>query len=285
MMSPMIQKLPLSVSTSFVAKSFRTPDFEVPWHQHIEYELILFTEGNGMTFIGNYVGDFKEGDIYFIGSNVPHNFKKQERDQVTSAIVVQFTSDFWGADFLKIPENSNINELFALSMNGIKLEGESNNTLGQLIKKLEKAEGFSRISTLFNCLQVIIDEKCKIILSTRQMNLLNKKYKERLDKIFQYTIINFQQPISLPQIARIANMSITAFCGYFKKSTKKTYMDFLNEIRIGYACALLQDTDKSISDICYESGFNTPVNFNKQFLKIKKTTPSRFRNKFTKDFA
>ncbi len=279
-MKPFIQKLPLATDTSFIAKTFRTPHFEVSWHQHIEYELILFTEGNGMCFIGNHVGEFKTGDIFFIGSNVPHTFQKKDEQQIASAVVVQFTGFFWGKDFLNIPENSKLNELFILSMKGLKIEGKIKPILGGLIADLEMAKGFSRICLLCNCLQVIIEEKQKRPLSTRQMSTLNDKYKKRLDKTFDYTISNFQQPISLQDISKITNMSVTAFCSYFKKSTKKSYVEFLNEIRVGYACQLLQDTDKPIVDICYESGFNTTVNFNKQFLKIKKTTPRQFRNEF-----
>ena len=103
-MRPFIQRLLPDESSSFIAKTFRTPHFEVGWHQHLEYELILFTEGSGMSFIGNHVGEFEAGDIYFIGSNLPHTFQRTG-DQPASAVVVQFRDDFWGKDFLHIPEN------------------------------------------------------------------------------------------------------------------------------------------------------------------------------------
>ena len=100
--APLVQKLPLNESTSFVAKTFRTPAFEVGWHQHIEYELILFTEGSGMSFIGNQVDEFETGDIFFLGANLPHTFQKTG-DQITSAVVIQFCDSFWGKEFLHIP--------------------------------------------------------------------------------------------------------------------------------------------------------------------------------------
>ncbi|MFP5041118.1 AraC family transcriptional regulator [Parasediminibacterium sp. JCM 36343] len=281
-MKPLVQKLPLNAHTSFVAKTFTSPHFEVPWHQHIEYELILFTQGNGMSFIGNYVGEFKTNDIFFIGSQVPHTFQKQYDGMVGSAVVVQFTDDFWGKAFLALPESNELKELFMLSIKGIRIEGEAKAQLAALIVALETATGFLRIGILCDCLQLILDEKDKITLSTGQMNLVNTKDKQRLDDTIQYTIKHFQQPITLAAIAKVANMSVTAFCAYFKKSTKKQYISFLNEVRIGYACTQLQETDKPIIDICYDSGFNTAVNFNKQFLKIKGTTPSQFRSNFGK---
>lgn len=233
-----------------------------------------------MAFIGNYVGQFSCGDIFFIGSNVPHTFRKQTKNLIASAVVVQFTDDFWGKDFLNIPENNEVRELFTTSMKGLQLEGETKFALVELIKELENAKGFSRITILCNCLKLIVEERSKTTLSTRQMSLLNDKYKQRIDTVFQYTIANFREPITLPQIASKANMSVTAFCAYFKKSTKKSYIEFVNEVRISYACKLLQDTDKSVINVCYESGFNTAVNFNKQFLKVKKITPSQYRNRF-----
>ena len=103
---------------------------------------------------------------------------------------------------------------------------------------------------------------------------------ERIDKVFRHTIDHFRQGVSLADIAEISGMSVPAFCSYFKKSTKKTYVDFLNEIRIGFACKLLIETDLNIINVCLESGFNTLANFNKQFLKIKGTTPSKYRKAF-----
>src|SRR5580698_1569123 len=103
-MKPLLQKLPLPSDQSFIAQTFRTPHFEVGWHQHIEYELILFTEGSGMTFVGNHVGAFDTGDIYFLGAHLPHTFQKTGT-QTTSAVVIQFRDNCWGPDFFHLPEN------------------------------------------------------------------------------------------------------------------------------------------------------------------------------------
>src|SRR6187551_2733123 len=103
-MKPIIEKLPLEENSSFVAKTHATPQFEVPWHQHIENELILFTAGEGTSYIGNYVGEFKTGDVFFLGSNLPHTFQKANAQLYTSAVVVHFKEDFWGSAFLQLPE-------------------------------------------------------------------------------------------------------------------------------------------------------------------------------------
>lgn len=279
-MKPLIEKLPLAEDTSFLAKTFCTPHFEVPWHQHIEYELIFFTEGEGASFIGNYVGDFKCGDIFFLGSNLPHTFQKAEKDLFTSAVVVQFKEDFWGNDFMQLPESRLIKNLFEASMHGLKINEQCRKQLAPLITRLEKATGFDRIITLCNCLLLIAQQQDYVKLSTQEIKAFNSKNKERIDKILQYTIDYFQEPVTLEDVAKSAAMSVPAFCNYFKKSTKKTYIDFLNEVRVGYACKQLIDTQNNIASICYDSGFNTLANFNKQFLKVKKLTPSGYRKTF-----
>ncbi|MCW3108541.1 MAG: helix-turn-helix protein [Segetibacter sp.] len=279
-MKPLIEQLPLSDDTSFVARTHRTPNFEVNWHQHIEYELILFTEGAGLSFIGNYVGEFEVGDIFFLGANLPHTFKKSG-DLVTSAVVVHFREDFWGNQFLNLPESKEIKHLLQASLQGLKITGKSKDLLQPLITSLEKEKGFRRIITLCECLELLAKKEEFETLSTQEVKEVNNKNRERIDRIFHYTMENFKEPIQLSSVAKLADMSIPAFCNYFKKSTRKKYIDFLNEVRIGYACKLLIDeANITVEAASYESGFNTIANFNKQFLKVKGMTPSKYRKIF-----
>ncbi|MCW3114238.1 MAG: helix-turn-helix protein [Segetibacter sp.] len=279
-MKPLIEQLTLSDNTSFVARTHRTPNFEVNWHQHIEYELILLTEGAGLSFIGNYVGEFEVGDIFFLGANLPHTFKKSG-ELVTSAVVVHFREDFWGTDFLNLPESKQIADLLQRSLQGLKITGKSRELLNPLIRSLEKEKGFRRIITLCECLEMLAKKEEFITLSTQEVKEVNNKNRERIDRIFHYTMENFKEPIQLSSIARLADMSVPAFCNYFKKSTRKKYIDFLNEVRIGYACKLLtNDANITVEAASYESGFNTIANFNKQFLKVKAMTPSKYRKTF-----
>lgn len=279
-MKPIVEKLTPGESHSFVARTYRTPGFEVPWHQHIEYELILFTEGHGTSFIGNYIGNFKTGDIFFLGSNLPHCFQKAYKQLVTSAVVVQFRDDFWGSAFLQLPEAKKIRNLLNISSKGLRIKTALQNALTPMIKKLEQVSGFERIIIICECLNKIAETRQFETVSTQDIKELNARNRDRLDKIFSYTIENFDDAVTLDAIAGHVNISVPAFCNYFKKSTKKTYIDFLNEVRIGHACKLLMETGKSVENICYESGFNTIANFNKQFQKVKNITPSRYRKNF-----
>lgn len=278
-MKPLIEKLTLSEGHSFVARTYRSPNFEVPWHQHIEYELICFTEGYGKSYIGNHIGEFVTGDVFFLGSNLPHTFQN-DPEVITSAVVVQFNGDFWGSNFLELPESKSIRQLLEASAQGLKLHGEGKVQLQVMIGALEHKSGFARITGLCECLERIASLKEIQSLSTKKIRQENTKHKERIDTIFEFTLKSFQNNITLKAVAAEVSMSIPAFCNYFRKSTKKTYIDFVNELRVGHACKLLTDTQKSILEICYESGFNTLTNFHKQFLKLKGTAPSLYRKHF-----
>ena len=279
-MKPFVEKLNLAERNSFYVRTHSTPHFEVPWHQHIELELILFKEGFGSAFIGNNISDFKEGDIYLLGANLPHTFQKNNKDLFVSAVVIQFREDFWGEDFIALPECKSIKELFDTSLHGLKITGKTKQLLYEIITGLEELSGVYRIIRLAECLQMIEEGKEYEIVSTHEVKEFNSHNKERIDNIYKYTIEHFYDPITLEQVAGITAMSVPAFCNYFKKSTKKTYIEFLNEVRIDNACKLLIDTEKSINDICYNSGYNTLVNFNKQFHKVKHMTPSHYRKVF-----
>jgi len=279
-MRPFVEKLHLDENTSFYARTHNTPRFEVPWHQHVELELILFKKGFGTAFIGNHVGVFNAGDIYLLGSNLPHTFQKTKKDLFVSALVVQFEEHFLGTGFLEIPEARSLPELFATALKGILVKGKTRKMLYELVNELEQRQGLSRVTRLIECLNLIAETKEYETLSTQEVKEFNSKNKERIDKIYQYTIDHFSESISLGQVAALASMSIPAFCSYFKKCTKKTYIEFLNEIRIGNACKLLTETQKPVSEICFECGFNTPANFNKQFYKVKGRTPMQYRKLF-----
>jgi AraC-like DNA-binding protein/quercetin dioxygenase-like cupin family protein len=281
-MKTFIEKLPLTENTSFVARTQRTPHFEVPWHQHVELEMILITEGQGTSYVGNYVGNYSVGDIFFLGSNLPHTFQKSNEEMIASGIVVQFTEDFWGKDFMQLPECRQLKRLFDISLKGLRVKDSSKIKLKPMIEQLEHTSGFQRILQLCNCLMVLTEKNSYEQLSTQDILQFNPKQKERIDAIFQYTIQCFQESFAVSDVAKNVNMSVPAFCSYFKKCTKKTYIDFLNEVRIGHACKQLMDTQMTVAEIAYESGYNTLVNFNKQFLKFKKSTPSAYRKAFMK---
>lgn len=276
-MTAFTQKLPLRGKTSFVARTYRTPEFEVGWHQHPEIELILHTEGAGQYYIGNSVGGYETGDIFLLGSELPHTFQKSG-EGIASAVVVQFKPAFWGESFINLPEMEEVRNLFNIASQGLRIVSPCREELIPMIQALEREESFMRIITLGACLEKIIRTKNWKTISTQELQALNLEDRERLEKVFRYSFDHFKEPITLATVSSLASLSVQAFCRYFKKRTQKTYIVFLNEVRISYACKLLTSSSLTVEEISYESGYNTLAHFYRQFKAILKTTPQAYKN-------
>jgi AraC-like DNA-binding protein len=282
-MQPLIQKILIEEQHSFACRRYRTPTFETNWHRHDEYELILITEGNGTALIGDYVGEYTAGDIFFLTSNLPHWFRKSHHKMIGSAIVIHFLQAFWGEAFLFLPEMKKINLLLNSKNSGIQLHSSLKKELSALISQTETAMGIDRINCLLNCLQKMALSNKFNVLSYDFSAKVNLKENSAIEKIFDYSFKHYLDQITLKEVAAIAGMSIPTFCRFFKKNIKKSYFDFLQEIRISHACKLLQTNNEPILDICYNSGYNSWAHFSKQFKHVKEITPSQYRKQFKQE--
>jgi AraC-like DNA-binding protein len=262
-----------------MADKFFTPYFETPWHYHPEYELVVILEGRGKRFIGNNVSDYEAGDLCFIGSNLPHLYRKEDADAIGGSLVIHFRDDFIGKEFGSIPEMQKINLLFERSAMGLQVVGETRNVVSGLMNRITQQSGMERLVCLLTVLHVLAESNEYELLSSPEIKGQNSDDSDRLNRVFDYVMRNFKDDIGLEAIARLANMSYSGFCRYFKKRTKKNFTHFVNEIRIGYACRRLMETNQNVESICYESGFNNKTNFMEQFRNIVKCTPLQFRKK------
>jgi AraC-like DNA-binding protein len=278
-MKPHIQKLPLSEQSSFVADTFITPYFETPWHYHAEYELVLIIQGKGKRFIGNHVADYEAGDLTFLGPNLPHLFRKEEAQAAGGSLVIHFKEEFIGREFSQIPEMQKIRLLFQKSRMGLQINGHTRQVVTDKMHQMLALQGMERLICLLHTLSVLANSAEYELLSSPEIIGQNGNDSDRLDKVFNYVMANFKEEIQLEEVAEIANMSYSGFCRYFKNRTKKNFSHFVNEIRIGYACKRLMESESSISNICFESGYNNMTNFNEQFKKIVKCTPYQFQLK------
>jgi len=279
-MRPQIQKIPLSEQSSFMADRFFTPYFETPWHYHPEYEVVLVIEGRGKRFIGNSVADYETGDLCFIGSNLPHLYRKDDADATGGSLVIHFREDFLGKDFGSVPEMQKIKMLFERSSMGIQVNGEAKKKISELMNEMTSLNGMDRLISLLRLLNMLADSDEYDLLSSPEIKGQNSEDSDRLNRVFDYVMRNFREDIEMEDIAKLANMSYSGFCRYFKTRTKKNFTHFVNEIRVGYACRRLMETDLSAEHICYESGFNNKTNFMEQFRKIIKCTPHQFKKNY-----
>jgi AraC-like DNA-binding protein/quercetin dioxygenase-like cupin family protein len=277
-MKTLIQKIHLNENQSFACRTYITPHFETNWHMHEEYELIVITRGTGTAMIGDYVGEYNPGDVYFLTSNLPHWFRKSNSKIIGSAIVVHFNRNVLGEHFLAIPEMKAVAQLLNKN-NGIQLVKGMRKEMAETIPLIEKATGFQRLNLLLQSLQKIANTN-QYQLLTLNFAEADNKVNPAIEKIIDYSFKHYLNAITLQEVAAVAQMSIPTFCRFFKKNIKKTYFEFLQDIRISHACKLLNSTNKPIMEICYESGYNSWAHFSKQFKEIKATTPSQYRKQF-----
>ncbi|MEJ7738497.1 MAG: AraC family transcriptional regulator [Chitinophagaceae bacterium] len=277
-------KVSLKPESSFSISQNKGPNFYNQWHFHPEIELIYIHKGRGTRFIGNNVSRFASNELMLIGSNLDHMWRcdpeyflkgSKLKAEVT---VIYFHRDFLGDRFFNSPELKSINSLLEKAKQGIKITGNTRYQLKDLIAKLSDARGLERIVILLTILDKISTTKEKKFINSMYHPV---KFEEaeatRLNKIFHHTLTNFQNKISLIEIASVANLSPKAFCRYFKSKTRKTYYNFLLEIRVAHACNLLLEKDMTVYEVCYESGFNNLSNFNRYFRKIMNNTPLGYK--------
>ena len=289
-MKPQLLKLNSNPFLSFSVRHDVVPHFFPKWHYHTELELIQIRKGSGTHFIGDNIARFYEDDIFLIGSNLPHYWRCDEcyfennPAIAAEATVTHFLPNFWGPQFLELPENKNIKELFVKASKGIKISRNTNFKIADILHKLLTAQTTERIILLLHALHIIsISKDVELLATSGFSNSCNEVETERINDIYNYTINNFDKKISLEEIAAIAHISPNSFCRYFKSQTKKTYSQFLLELKIGHACKLLIENKKSISSICYDSGFNNFSNFNRYFKTITGKSPLQYKKTFAKE--
>ncbi len=277
------QKLPLSYGSSFLTERFESPHFETPWHYHKEFEIVLSEKGFGKKFVGNHVSDYQEGDLALIGSNLPHwyraddSFYQPNPALKPASVVIHFLEDSLGPGFFNLSEMTEINKLMNRSLFGLEFFGDTRQQITALIYRMLEADKVGRLIGLIEILNLMSHSKEYRILSGMGMTGSSLKDTDRMNIVFDYVFKKFRSDINLSEIASLTRLTEPAFCRYFKARTQKTFVDFVNEIRIGHACKLLMETEMNILEICYESGFKNLSNFNRQFRKFMDTNPKEYR--------
>ena len=271
-------KIPKPEQDAFVFQIDNHKLFYDKLHQHEEIQLSFIVEGEGTLVVGDTINNYSKGDILIIGSNIPHVFKSDLNASKTSYMIsLFFTKNSFGNDFFQLEQLKELQKFFKRSKHGFKVATKQKK-LKELFLQLENASKLNRFIILLQLLKIASTTNYKSLSSF----IYDKKYSDneghRMRNVFEYTMNNFEKVISLDAISEVANMTKNAFCKYFKKRTNKTYVQFLNQLRIEHACKLIQSKQGfSIADIAYKSGFNNISNFNRQFKVVKNISPSDFR--------
>jgi AraC-like DNA-binding protein len=264
------------------------PHFTYPWHFHSEFEIVYVLKSSGKRFVADNVETFGEGDITLLGSNLPHFWKSDapgetENASRVNAIVVQFHKDFFRDEINSYPEFHRINELLKRAGRGIHFSKTSGEKIGKMLKRLLKLNGIERMLYFIKLLDTMARTENYRILASKAYQLEEQKeLNNRLDKIMHFINTNYQRKITQEEVASKIGMTTAAFCRYFKEKTGKGFIFFVNEMRIGYACKLLIENHLSISQICFECGFNNISNFNRMFKRQTGYTPGEYQQQFVR---
>lgn len=277
---PAFEKIEPEFGSSFRLRHFNEakPNTKPNWHFHPEIEIDYIVDGSGKRHIGNHISYYQDGDLILLGSNLPHMGFSDRLSGQNEEIVVQLKKEFLGESYLDIPEFKAIDQLFLKAKNGLSFYGETRESVGEKMLEMVHLEPFDRLIALLNILQILSrSEEYKILNANKIAIEIGKQDNDRINTIFQYVQEHYTSPIKLESIAKESNMTVPAFCRYFKKLTSKTFTQYVNEIRVVQACKLLTEEHLSISEICFESGFNNFSHFNKHFKMITGKSPSDYR--------
>jgi AraC-like DNA-binding protein len=253
------------------------------WHHHPELELLVIRGGKGVHTIGDETNILNsKSHLMFIGSYLPHTMSYDSRSgaKPVEAIVVHFSENLFGRNFMELPEAQWLIDLIAKSAYGIELTGKATLSLEQRMFDLHKAGLQDRLFILIDILHRLSHSKYTLVASQGFAGSYSQKENKRIDKIYQFTFDNFHRDITLEETASSINLSKEAFCRYFKQKTGKNYVQFLTEVRIGNACKLLIQNDMTVLEVCYACGYNYPSNFYRQFKAVKKVTPLEYQKSY-----
>jgi len=287
-MKPLLLDVNSLLKNSIHVKEIRTRRLSDQLHFHNVFEIALIVKGNGRRIVGDNVDNFSDGDLTILAPNLPHvaysdkKYHVKETSAMMHAVVIYFQPDWIAEYHLNSPEFAPIRLLLKQLSRGIKVYGNARSQIAALLMKIREADGLKAFIMLLEILYIVVRSKDYSYLASQgYSSTYNEHSIRRIHEVYKYVMENFTDRIYLEDVASLSCMTPSAFCKYFRSKTKKTFTNFVNEVRIQYACGLLRDENLDISDICFKSGFNNFSSFNKNFKHYIHSTPSAYRRKFS----
>lgn len=273
------ERVSTSPGASFALKRRRDRGFAFAWHFHPELELTWILRSRGRRFVGDSIEDYRDGDLVLLGPGVPHTWHSEPGGR-HEALVLQFAPDFLGEGFLRAPELLALRRLIERAARGLVFGPRTLRRVAGLLEGMEDVEGLPRLRLLLEVLERLAAARDVRPLASRAPASPRREDLGRIDRVCRFLAERYTGDVALAEAAATAHLSVPAFCRFFKSRTGKTLVAYLNELRIGRACRLLLETDRSVSDICYDAGFHNLSNFNRRFLALKRSTPRAYRAAF-----
>lgn len=281
-MKGIFERQTMSSSLGFMIKEYHQAHFTSPFHFHDVYELALIVKSDGKLYAGNNVINFEDGDLFLFGPGFPHCFFNDRSflssGETAHAIVAFFKEDFLGKDFFSNRELMPVQELMRKSAYGLKLNQHDDQLLS-LMKEITKRKGMDALVIMLQLLNRLSKQIKSISLINKEIfkSDVNDADSTKLDPVMKYVIENFKDNLQSKVAASLACMNEASFCRYFKSRTEQTFSQFVNQVRIAHAIHLLASEEQSITNICFECGFQNISYFNRQFKAITGQTPMLYR--------
>jgi AraC-like DNA-binding protein len=273
-----------AVDAPFTLKSVPLHAFSKEFQFHEECLLIYVSESKGRRIVGDSIAYFQDDELVFLGSNVPYawynsTYRSEGKMEVRSGVLaLYFKPGVLLEHISKLIDTTPIEQMLRLSGRGMKFHGEAKRRLVNLLLHMQDLNELQKFSRLIKILELICETKeFSYLASAGYVNSYRGMDNSRMDRISKYIMDHFREEISLADIAKVANLSVQAFCRYFKARTQRTFTQVVNEIRVSHACKLLLSPEESITDIARKSGFGSVSNFNSFFKEIKGMTPREFK--------
>jgi AraC-like DNA-binding protein len=281
------EKLTDSPEEGFAVKVIRGNSFHCPWHCHPECELSLVLQSGGYRIVGDNISPLEPGDLVLVGGNLPHIYQNDEHmpgpKPPVHCVVAQFEEQFLGRSLSDLPALLPVRRLLRRASLGIEVTGRTRARAAALMMQLVKLRGLRRLITFLEILDLLANSReCHAIASAGfkpEWTPGNAEEQERLGQVCQFINEQLDQPIRIREAARLAHLSEGAFSRFFRRHLRRTFPAFVNELRIGRACRLLAESERPVIEVASACGYTNLSNFNRQFLRFKKTTPRQFRNR------
>lgn len=287
-MKPLLQDVnSLLINQLLYTKEIKTNYLQENIHFHNAYEIALILKGNGKRVVGDNIDRFLDNDLVLIGPQLPHVTHNQptyrsSKSNDLSAIVVYFNPDWFTNNILASTDFIKINSLIDKMSRGVEVLGSAKKRVISSLIELKDSRGLGKVIKLWEILYLISEsEEYKCLASEGYSSSPLQQQTDRIDKVYQFVMNRYPDFIKLADVSAVVNMTPSSFCKYFKSNTGKTFTDYVNEIRIGQACKLLYNFEMTISEICYSCGYNNLTNFNRNFKRYTKKTPTEYRMELT----
>lgn len=268
----------------YQVKEITQPYFSTEFHFHDECQLVYVVESAGRRMIGDNVTYFESGELIFVGSGTPHVWHNEQKyfegkDQLQARSLAMYVSpDLLLEHLAPFGNISHVKAWLKKSQRGIEFYGKAKADIVALMRQMLQQQDLPQTITFITLLQSMMSAKeCRLLASPNYVNLYNDKDQSRMDDIFKFIFRHFKRDIPLSEIAAVAGINVHSFCRFFKSRTQKSFTHFVNELRIGYACRLLQEKEMPMMELSAKCGYNNTTHFNRFFKKIKGKTPREYK--------